>query len=305
MIDIKKESNKFNKNIDIKLEYFKSKKEDEGYKSFTDNIDLSDDYLMKYNYQLKQAYKECENCKKCKGLDYCENEVKGCIYEPEIVEGELTFNYKTCKLKNKLLEDVKYNEDNYLFSVSKDIRNAKMKDIYTDDKNRVEVIKWLTKFIKDYKSKKEVKGLYLSGNFGSGKSYLVSAMINEIIKDGKKGALVYYPEFLRSLKASFNSNDFNEQFEYAKKVDLLLLDDIGAENVTSWSRDEVLGPILQYRMEEKLPTFFTSNLTIDELEVHLSSLSNGKVDKLKAKRIIERINYLCDEIKLISKNNRK
>ena len=32
---------------------------------------------------------------------------------------------------------------------------------------------------------------------------------------------------------------------------MLLLDDIGAETVTEWSRDEVLGTILQYRMEEK------------------------------------------------------
>ena len=289
--------------VDIKLEYFKSKK-DEGYKSFTDKIDLSDEYLMKYNFELKQAYTECENCKKCKGLDYCKNEVRGCVYTPKVVDKNLIFNYKTCKYKNELLEDIEYIKDSYVFSVPKDIRNAKMKDIYTDDKNRVEVIKWITKFIKDYKAKKDVKGLYLSGNFGSGKSYLVSAMINELIKDGKKGALVYYPEFLRSLKASF-SKDFDEQFEYAKNADLLLIDDIGSENITSWSRDEILGPILQYRMEEKLPTFFTSNLTKEELEIHLSSVSNGKVDKLKAKRLIERIDYLCDEIKLISKNNRK
>ena len=305
MIDIKKEieKQKLDKNTDIELEYFKARK-DEGYKSFTDKLNLKDEYLMKYNSSLKQAYNECNNCKNCKGLDFCKNEVKGCTYEPEIVEGELTFNYKTCKYKNELLNNIRYSEDSYLFEVSKDVRNAKMKDIYTDDKNRVEVIKWLTKFIKDYKSNKEVKGLYLSGNFGSGKSYLVSAMINELIKDGKKGVLVYYPEFLRSLKASF-SKDFEEQFDYAKTADLLLIDDIGAENLTPWSRDEILGPIVQYRMEEKLPTFFTSNLTIDELEVHLSNSSNGKVDKIKAKRIIERINYLCDEIKLISKNNRK
>ena len=43
-------------------------------------------------------------------------------------------------------------------------------------------------------------------------------------------------------------------------------------------------------------------LTIEELESHLTTDSK-KVDKLKAKRIIERISYMCDEIKLISKNN--
>ena len=287
---------------DLKVEFFKAKK-DEGFKAFVDEIDLKDEYLMKYNSLLQQCYKEAQNCKNCKCLKECKNEISGCKYTPFIVDGELNFDYKICKYKNKILEDIEYIKDSYVFTVAKEVRNAKMKDIYTDDKNRVEVIKWITKFIKDYKSNKDVKGLYLSGNFGSGKSYLISAMINEIIKDGKKGALIYYPEFLRSLKASFGK-DFDEQFEYAKNADLLLIDDIGAENITPWSRDEILGPILQYRMDEKLPTFFTSNLTIEELEVHLS-MQKDKVDRLKAKRLIERINYICDNIQLISKNNRK
>ena len=298
-----KEKFKEEKLNDLEIEFFKAKKEDNDYKTFVDNIDLKDEYLMKYNTSLKQCYKECKNCKNCKGISFCKNEIKGLVYTYKIVDKVLIFNYKTCKYQNKILDDIEYIKDSYLFTVAKEVRNAKMKDIYTDDKNRVEVIKWITKFIKDYKNKKDVKGLYLSGNFGSGKSYLLSAMINEIIKDGKKGALVYYPEFLRSLKASFGK-DFDEQFEYAKNADLLLIDDIGAENITAWSRDEILGPILQYRMDEKLPTFFSSNLTIDELEEHLG-VQKDKVDKLKAKRIIERIKYMCDDIKLISNNNRK
>ena len=68
-------------------------------------------------------------------------------------------------------------------------------------------------------------------------------------------------EFLRSLKASFNSSiEYQERFEYIKKVPLLLIDDIGAEKLTDWARDEILGTILQYRMQQQLPTFFTSNL---------------------------------------------
>ena len=128
-------------------------------------------------------------------------------------------------------------------------------------------------------------------------------MINELVKDGYTAALIYYPEFLRILKSSFTT-DFDEQFDYARKADLLLLDDIGAENVTNWSRDDILGPILQYRMDNKMATFFTSNLSIEELEIHLSE-GKDSIDKLKAKRIIERINYLTDDIKLISKNQRK
>lgn len=293
---------KKNKNLtDLEVEYFKENKNPE-FKEFTQTINLNDKILMKYTSSLKQCFDEKENCKNCKGIENCKNEVIGCFYEPIIIDGNLNFSHKTCKYKNKILHDIEYIKDGYFFEVSKEVRNAKMKDIYTDDKKRKELIKWVINFIKDYKEGKSCKGLYLSGNFGSGKSYIVSAMINELIKDGYKGALIYYPEFLRNLKSSFGK-DFEEKFEFAKKADLLLLDDIGAENISSWSRDEILGPIIQYRMDEKLPTFLTSNLSIEELEVHLSE-SKDKIDKIKAKRIIERIKFITDDLTLISENKR-
>ena len=104
------------------------------------------------------------------------------------------------------------------------------------------------------------------------------------------------------IKSSFKTN-YGELFNEIKKIPLLLLDDIGSENVSNWSRDEVLGPILQYRMDNCLPTFFTSNLTLEELENNLSLTQSG-VDKVKARRIIERIKQLTVPLSLISKNRR-
>ena len=150
-----------------------------------------------------------------------------------------------------------------------------------------------------------MKGLYLTGNFGCGKTYLVSAALNELAKKNHQIAIIYYPEFLRSLKESFgDSETYNEKFRLAKNVEILLLDDIGAETMTEWSRDEVLGTILQYRMQEGLTTFFTSNLTIEELEEHFSTSARG-IEKVKAKRIIERIKHLTIEMTLVSENKRE
>ena len=122
-----------------------------------------------------------------------------------------------------------------------------------------------------------------------------------------KSAIVFWPEFLNSLKASFNSDNkksFKEKYSLIKKVPLLLIDDLGAESVTSWSRDEILCPLLQYRMDEKLPTFFTSNLNMEALENHLSITSRGD-EVIKAGRIISRIKQLTEYQELISKNLRK
>ena len=300
MKDIKSVNNlKTNKDL-LKNEYLEAKK-DKDFKELVDSLKLSDDELMKYTSKLKQASEELKNSKED---DRCLiNEIPGFIFTPYVVDGVINFTYKASSAKEQELKDVEYLKQGYKFEVSKTVRNAKMSEIYTNDKNRIDLIKWVTKFIKDYKEGKTTKGLYLSGNFGSGKSYIISAMMNELVKDGFSCAMIYYPEFLRILKSSFKT-DFEDQFDYARKSDLLLLDDIGAENSTDWSRDEILGPILQYRMDNNLATFFTSNLTKEELEIHLSE-GKQSIDKLKAKRIIERINYLTDELKLISKNQRK
>lgn len=300
MKDIKEFKNMKDNNTFLEKEYKEALK-DEYFKKIVSSLKLEDKELMKYTSKIMQAATELKNSEKD---DRCLlNEIPGFIFTPYVVDGLLNFTYKASTAKKEELNEVEYVKNGYKFEVSKQIRNAKMSEIYTDDKNRIELIKWVTTFIKEYKKGNTTKGLYLSGNFGSGKSYIVSACLNELVKDGHSAAMIYYPEFLRSLKSSF-STDFDEQYDYARKSDLLLLDDIGAENITPWSRDEILGPILQYRMENNLPTFFTSNLTMDELEIHLSEGKNS-IDKVKAKRIIERIKYLSTELKLISKNQRK
>ena len=144
----------------------------------------------------------------------------------------------------------------------------------------------------------------MHGSFGSGKTYIIAALLNELARKNYKTMIMYYPEILNKLKSTFDTKEsFNDTLESIKKVDILLIDDIGAETVTTWSRDEILGTILQYRMEQNLSTFFTSNLTLEELEINLS-LAKNNTDKVKARRIIERIKQLTNNIELISKNRR-
>lgn len=284
----------------LKKEYLEALK-DNNFKDFVGKLKLDDKLLMKYTSLLLDSCNEFNNCLNCKGIMECKNKIIGSAYLPKIVDNKLSFQYKTCRFQNKIKEEYRYLDNIYAFEVPKYLKEARMKDIYMEDKKRFDLIKYLKDFIIDYRKGKVNKGLYLSGTFGSGKSYLVAAMFNELAKDGYKSAMVFWPNFLRELKTFI---DFNNKFELIKKSPLLLIDDIGAENVTDWTRDEVLCPLLQYRMDEGLPTFFTSNLTLKELEEHLSITKNGS-NLVKAKRIIERINQLTDQQELITKNLRK
>lgn len=293
-----------NSNINSKLnqEYMRASK-DETFKNIVSKLLLDHDNLMKYTSRLENCASEHDTCSKCPGLLSCKNEVFGFKLTPSVEEKRLIFNYVACKYKEKELVDNKKNENVYLFDMPKDIANAQMKDIFVNDKGRKDVIIWLQKFIKNYDEKNPSKGLYLHGNFGCGKTYLIAATVNELSKKNIRSAIIYWSEFIRELKSSFE-DDFKEKFNYIKRIPILLIDDIGAENLTAWARDEILASILQYRMESHLTTFFTSNLSLEELEMHLS-ITKGKVDLLKAKRIMERINKLTDEVEMNALNLRK
>ena len=275
---------------------------DKEFYDYVYGLNVKEEILMKYTSSLEDAFLEHKNCKNCKGLENCLNTIKGYCYTAINDNGMITFSYDACSKKKKQLEDDAYKDNLDLYEMPKDIKDASFKNIYKDDKARVPIIKYFKEFMDRYNDEEKPKGVYLNGSFGSGKTYLIACLFNEMAKKGVRSILVYYPEFLVNLKSSF-SDDFEEKRDCVKKIPLLLLDDIGAENTSNWSRDEVLGPILQYRMENHLPTFFTSNLTLDELEEALATTSNG-VDKVKAKRIIERVKQLTKSFDLISKNRR-
>lgn len=285
-------------NDELRREYIKSSTDDI-FKKLCLRLKLDDEILMKYTSKLEITSCELKNCSKCKSLDKCKNEVEGHIYYPNVRNNSLEFIYKPCKyFKENIIKNT-----TTFFETPKILQNANLSEVILE-KERNEILKYIKDFLKKKVNNESVKGLYLSGSFGSGKSYLLSALLNELSNKGFKAVNVYYPSLLNRLKSSFNEDNYNEVLDEIMTSEALLLDDIGAENNSAWARDEVLGPILQYRMDNNLTTFFTSNFKIDELEKILSETSK-EIDEIKARRIIERIKYLTTELTLVSKNKRK
>ena len=270
----------------------------ENFKNLVNNLNISEELGRKNTSQIMDAVEELKNCKNCKGLYMCKNKFAGHVYFPEVNNNTLKFNYVACKYQKKL---EKMQEDKE--KMVNEIAYAKIKDIYTDDKKRLPIIKWLKNFYDHYEKVNTLKGLYLHGSFGSGKTFMIAAFLNELVEKKKANVeIVYWPEALRNMKEDFSLVE--EKLAYYQNVDILVIDDIGAENETAWGRDEILGTILQSRMNKKLTTFFTSNYNIQELEAHLALTKNSE-DVVKAQRIIERIKCLTDDLELISDNRRK
>ena len=270
---------------------------DTKFRRLIKTIKAEDEEAMKYTSSLQETVKELNNCSKCDGLIYCQNRLEGYVFYPEKESYQIKFSYAPCKYQKEMIEKQKNRNTR-----EKDILNASFSEVDITDKKRVKVIKWLKNFYDEYDKNGEFKGLYLHGNFGCGKTYLISALFNELSKKRISTEIVYFPELLRDIKSDFDT--FADRIDYLENVDLLLIDDIGAEKVTEWSRDEILGTILQKRMNNYKTTFFTSNLNMEELERHLRITSYSD-DEIKARRIIERVKQLTEDMELISENKRK
>lgn len=267
------------------------------FKALVKKTGISDDQAKKNTSKLEDTLQELSNCKNCKGLYMCKNAYEGHVLFPEKKEQRVIFTYIPCKYQKKMTQSIETKKTG-----KREIESARMKDIDINDKNRVKLIKWIKNFYDEYDISKNMKGLYLHGTFGSGKTFLLAALFNELENKYKINTeIVYFPDLLRNLKENFSL--IEDKISYLQNVDVLLIDDIGAENVTSWGRDEILGTILQYRMNNCLSTFFTSNLNIEELERHLSLTKNSE-DIVKSRRIIERIKQLTVDMELISVNRR-
>ncbi|AHA97757.1 primosomal protein DnaI [Lactobacillus johnsonii] len=158
-------------------------------------------------------------------------------------------------------------------------------------------------FLAEFKKNKNIKGLYLTGDFGVGKTYILAGVANAIARQGSRVVFLHVPSFIASLGSHFQDNSLNDEIDRIASAPVLIFDDIGAETLSEWSRDDVLGVILQKRMDNVLPTFFSSNITMDGLNEHFAETRNS-VDEVKARRLMERVRFLSKEVFVGGKNRR-
>lgn len=268
------------------------------------NPNVPDRMFMKALPKLVEFLEGAELCASCPGLDQCPSILKG--YEPSlsIDKGTIEVVYHPCALKIQADREKRQSELIHSLYVPKDALKATFKTITKDQSGRLDALDAAGRFVQQYlQDPADAKGLYIYGPFGVGKTYIMGAILNTLAeRKGVESMMVYTPDFFRELKGSIEDQTLNQKLDYIKSVPILVLDDIGAETMSPWIRDDILGSILQRRMMDNLPTLYTSNYDYDELEGHLAYSNKSGEESMKAKRIMERIRYLTNEVPVSGKN---
>ncbi len=244
-------------------------------------------------------------CERCGSVDTCCNNPKGYVPKIDVRNSRIHVIYEPCEQKVK--EDA-YNKRKQMIDaqfVSQDIKDATFESItHYPSTNRKDVHQKLMKKAYDILNNQHHKGLYIHGKFGVGKSYFLGALANELSKYQISSVLIYVPEFISRLKGGFSDGTTQQLLTTVKTAEVLILDDLGAEDVTPWVRDEVISNVLHYRMVENLPTFISSNFTMESLEQNYRKTRDNGVEETKSRRILERLRALCDEVELKGDNYR-
>ncbi len=113
------------------------------------------------------------------------------------------------------------------------------------------------------------KNLYISGNSGTGKTYLSSCIANRALERGKT---VYYQsayklfEMFENVKFQKGTEEDNDEaIKYVYDADLLIIDDIGTEFVTQYTAATFFD-ILNSRINSSKSTIISTNLSFEDIE---------------------------------------
>jgi len=141
----------------------------------------------------------------------------------------------------------------------------------------------------------EGRGLWLFGDTGTGKTTLAMLVSRTAIEHGRTVAIYSLPKLLARIRRTYDSEPGGDSylsfFERLTSVDLLHIDDLGAEKRTDWVMEQLYA-LINERYESQRSIMVTTNLPHEELEDQVGQ------------RTISRLTQVCDEVPLYGTDRR-
>jgi DNA replication protein DnaC len=135
----------------------------------------------------------------------------------------------------------------------------------------------------------EGQGLWIYGDTGTGKTTLAMLVSKAALEAGHTVAIYSLPKLLARIRRTYDSepggDSYLSLFELLTSVDLLHIDDLGAEKRSDWVLEQLYA-LINERYETQRSMTVTTNLELEELE-----------DQIGA-RTVSRLGQICEEVRL-------
>jgi DNA replication protein DnaC len=142
------------------------------------------------------------------------------------------------------------------------------------------------------------KPCYLWGPVGSGKTYILYALLKYFQEQNRGGILTTFSDLLLRIRQSYDRKFTDQETEReiirsCRETRIFMIDDLSAtaDKETDFSL-RILNSILDHRVNNCLPTYFTSNRPPEEIK------------KAFDERIFSRIVGNCEIVKVVGKDRR-
>src|SRR6201995_5822131 len=136
------------------------------------------------------------------------------------------------------------------------------------------------------------RGLWFMGPPGTGKTTLAMLVSKAVLEAGRPGPIYALPRLLKEIRPTYNTGGHNQLLDRLAAVDLLHIDDVGAERTSDWVLEELYS-IVNARYEDRRSMLLTTNC-LDREEL---------CEQINA-RTVSRLTEMCDELPLLGHDHR-
>ena len=258
-------------------------------------LGLSDELIKENITKIYDFAIDMQNCKDCKGLNHCNKEPKYLVSSVTFNKGIVDRVIVPCK---KYLEYTNFKKRFVTFDAPEEWMNNTLTGDVSNirSKKKMAILRQYTDVLKGNSN----KWLFIKGGIATGKSFYAATICVDAAKAGafEKICFINVPSKFKELSdLAFTKNpQFEEDMDKYKNAGLLVFDDFGNEFKSDFVRDNILYPLLSYRVKNKLFTIITSNYSIEDCA---SMYQTTNASKPKIEQIRQMLKMMCDSEFLI------